>query len=366
MEQAKTTSEAQPAGPDERTSAGEGVAPDPQGGSLVSFVVPVLDEEGCVAELHERIAEVMERLGRRHELIFVDDGSTDSTLAVLREISARDARVRVVEFRRNFGKSAALDAGFRLAAGEVVFTMDADLQDDPEEIPRFLETLDSGYDLVSGWKHRRRDPLGKTLPSRLFNGVTRAFSGLALHDFNCGFKAYRREVTQDLDIYGELHRYIPVLAHGRGFRVGEIPILHHPRTRGRSKFGVERFARGFYDLLTATVLTRFSRRPLHLMGSLGLLTLLAGTLINLYLTYIWFFTEQPIGSRPLLSLGVLLMIVGVQFFSLGLIGDLLVSVSHRTRPHYAIRAIHGQGGAGAGADPATNGEAASGDAEISA
>ena len=366
MDQATTPAAAPPTPGSTAPGAPRSATPAPAGGGLVSFVIPVLDEEGCVAELHRRIGDVMERVGRRHELIFVDDGSTDGTPAVLRGISEADARVRVVEFRRNFGKSAALDAGFRLAAGEIVFTMDADLQDDPEEIPRFLEALESGYDLVSGWKHRRRDPLGKTLPSRLYNGVTRLISGLDLHDFNCGFKAYRREVTQDLEIYGELHRYIPVLAHGRGFRVGEIPILHHPRTQGRSKFGVERFARGFYDLLTATLLTRFSRRPLHLMGSLGLYTLLLGTLINLYLTYLWFVRDQSIGSRPLLSLGVLLMIVGVQFFSLGLLGDLLVSMAHRTRPHYAIRTIRGPGAPAPEGRAPTDGDPSQGEAEISA
>lgn len=304
---------------------------------LVSFVVPVLNEEGTVTELSRRISSVMAGLGVPYELIFVDDGSTDYTTATLAALASSDDRIKVLEFRRNFGKSAALDAGFHVARGDVVVTMDADLQDDPDEIPHFLEKLGEGYDLVSGWKQKRHDPLSKTLPSRLFNCVVRRASGLKLHDFNCGFKAYRAEVTRELDVYGELHRYLPMLAHGRGFRVGELAIRHHPRTKGRSKYGFERFARGFYDLLTVTLLTRYSRRPLHLMGSLGVLFLGVGLLINLYLTYIWAFHHQAIGSRPLLSLGILLMVVGVQFFSIGLLGDLMVSQVHRSRPSYAIR-----------------------------
>jgi len=313
----------------------EGFAP-----TLVSFVIPVLDEAGTVDELHRRIRAQMGELGLPYEIIFIDDGSRDGTLRRLRALAAADPAVRVLEFRRNFGKSAALDAGFGVATGDVVFTLDADLQDDPAEIPRFLETLAQGYDLVSGWKRKRHDPVTKTLPSRFFNSVTRAASGLSLHDFNCGFKAYRVEVIREIDVYGELHRYIPMLAHGRGFRVAEIAIQHHPRTSGRSKFGIERFARGFYDLLTATLLTRYSRRPLHLMGSVGLASLSLGFFINLYLSYLWFFRSQSIGSRPLLSLGVLLMLVGVQFFSLGLIGDLVVSQVHQARPYYSIRRTH--------------------------
>ncbi len=317
-----------------------GREPETSESRLISFVIPVLNEQDTVVPLADGIAQVMARLGADFEIVFVDDGSTDGTLEHLARLASERPNVKVIEFRRNFGKSAALDAGFRLAKGDVVFTMDADLQDDPEEIPRFLEKLDQGYDMVSGWKRRRHDPLSKTLPSKLFNLVTRLFSGLDLHDFNCGFKAYRREVTEELEVYGELHRYLPVLAHGRGYRVTEIPIKHHPRRAGYSKFGVERFVRGFYDLLTTTLLVRYSRRPLHLMGSFGLVSLTVGFVINLYLSYRWAFFDQPIGSRPLLSLGILLILLGVQFFSIGLLGDLVVSNRNRELPYYSIRRIH--------------------------
>jgi glycosyltransferase involved in cell wall biosynthesis len=229
-----------------------------------------------------------------------------------------------VRLRRNFGKAAALQAGFEAAAGDVVVTIDGDLQDDPAEIPRLLAKLDEGFDLVSGWKTRRRDPLSRRLLSRLFNAVTGRLSGLRLHDLNCGLKAYRAEVVRGLRIYGELHRFIPVLAHYRGFRVAELPVNHRPREHGRSRYGMERYLRGFLDLLTVTFMGRYRHRPLHLFGGFGLVLGGAGSLVLLYLTVVKL-AGEAIGHRPLLTLGVLLVVVGMQFLSLGLLSELITS-----------------------------------------
>ncbi|MGQ9625436.1 MAG: glycosyltransferase [Anaerolineae bacterium] len=302
----------------------------------ISVVIPIYDEEESLRVLHARLSEVLGRLGRSYEIIFVDDGSTDGSFAVLEELHASDPHLKALGFRRNFGKSAALSAGFRQAVGEIVITLDADLQDDPEEIPRLLEVLEKGYDLVSGWKYPRRDPLSKTLPSQIFNWVTRTLTGVNLHDFNCGFKAYRRQVIDEISIYGELHRYIPVLAYWRGFRVTEVKVRHHPRPFGRSKYGFSRFARGFFDLITVFFLTQYLRRPLHLFGWLGVFSFGAGLLISLYMTALWFMGKGPIGTRPLFSLGVLLLIIGVQFISFGLLAELITKVSPSASEDYSI------------------------------
>jgi glycosyltransferase involved in cell wall biosynthesis len=230
-----------------------------------------------------------------------------------------------------------LTVGFAEARGAIVITMDADLQDDPQEIPSLLNKLAEGFDLVSGWKYPRRDPLTKTLPSKLFNWATSRLSGVRLHDFNCGFKAYRREVVKEIRFYGDLYRYIPVLAHWQGFRVTEVPVRHHPRQFGQSKYGISRFLRGFFDLITILYLTQYIHRPLHLFGGVGLLSLGTGTMINLYLTVLWFLGERPIGNRPLLTLGVLLMIIGVQFIFFGLLAEMLTSVSNKGVEDYSIR-----------------------------
>ncbi len=302
----------------------------------VSIVIPVYDEAPSLAPLHREIQAVMDRLGRPYEIIFVDDGSRDGSWEVIRDLAARDGHVRGIRFRRNFGKAAALTAGFRAARGRYVITLDADLQDDPAEIPRFLEALEAGWDVVSGWKFPRRDPWTKTWPSRVFNWATRTLTGVPLHDFNCGFKGYRAEVVREVRIYGMLYRYIAVLAHWRGFRVTEIKVHHRPRRFGRSKFGMSRFAIGFFDLITVLFLTQYTWRPLHLFGSLGLASLLAGTGINAYLTVLWLLGHRPIGTRPLLTLGVLLMIIGVQFISFGLLGEMIAHVAPR-EDTYAIR-----------------------------
>jgi len=291
---------------------------------VISVVVPVHDEERSVALLYEELQAALEPSGEPWEAIFVDDGSLDGSFAALTRLHARTANVRVVRLRRNFGKSAALAAGFAQARGETVVTIDGDLQDDPSEIPRLLAKLEEGFDLVSGWKARRRDPWRRRLVSRIFNAVTGRVSGLRLHDMNCGLKAYRSEVVRGLPLYGELHRFIPVLAHYRGFRVAELPVNHRPRTHGRSRYGLERYLRGFLDLLTVTFMGRFRHRPLHLFGGLGLVLGLLGTVILVYLTVLKA-TGEAIGQRPLLTLGVLLVVVGLQFFSLGLLSEMVTS-----------------------------------------
>lgn len=295
----------------------------------ISVVVPVFNEHGSLLELHNRLRDVLDPLGHAYEIIFVDDGSDDGSVKLLREIQCADDNVIVVELRRNFGKATALQAGFQIVRGDVVITMDGDLQDDPHEIPRFLETLDEGFDLVSGWKRNRQDPLTKTLPSRLFNFSTSLLTGIPLRDFNCGFKAYRREVVETLDLYGELHRYIPVLAHAKGFRVGEMSVRHHPRRHGKSKYSFERFLRGAFDLLTVLFLSRFQRRPLHLFGLLGLIVTLTGFAIDSYLTVLWFIGERPIGNRPLLALGTLLITIGLQLLIFGLMAEMFTAVTYR-------------------------------------
>ena len=267
--------------------------------------------------------------GERWEVVFVDDGSRDGTHAALVRLHDRTVNVRVVRLRRNAGKAAALDAGFREADGEIVVTIDGDLQDDPAEIPRLLAKLDEGFDLVTGWKTRRNDPTVRRVLSRVFNTVTGWFSGLRLHDMNCGLKAFRAEVARELDLYGELHRFIPVLAHDLGFRVTEIAVNHRPREHGRSRYGMERYLRGFLDLLTVTFMSRYRHRPLHLFGGLGILLSGIGGAILVYLTIVKL-TGEAIGRRPLLLLGVLLVVVGIQFLSLGLLSELVTS-QHRER-----------------------------------
>jgi len=291
---------------------------------VISVVVPVYNEERSVALLYDELRSALDQLGTAWEAIFVDDGSTDGTFAALTRLHSTADNVRVVRLRRNFGKAAALRAGFDQAHGETVVTIDGDLQDDPAEIPRLLAKLDEGFDLVSGWKTRRRDRLSRRVLSKIFNRVTGAFSGVHLHDMNCGLKAYRAEVVHGLRLYGELHRFIPVLAHYRGFRIAELPVNHRPREHGRSRYGVERYLRGFLDLLTVSFIGRYRHRPLHLFGGLGLILGAIGTAILVYLTVLKAL-GNAIGHRPLLMLGVLLVVIGMQFFSLGLISEMITS-----------------------------------------
>jgi len=292
--------------------------------AVISVVVPVYNEERSVALLFDELRSALEPLGREWEVVFVDDGSSDGSFGALTRLHAGNDNVRVVRLRRNFGKAAALAAGFEQAAGDMIVTIDGDLQDDPAEIPRLLAKLDEGFDLVSGWKTRRRDPLTRRLLSRVFNAATRRLSGLRLHDMNCGLKAYRAEVVRGLSLYGELHRFLPVLAHHRGFRIAELPVNHRPREHGRSRYGLERYLRGFLDLLTVSFIGRYRHRPLHLFGGLGLILGAVGFVVLAYLTALKL-SGAAIGHRPLLTLGVLLVVVGMQFFSLGLISELILS-----------------------------------------
>jgi glycosyltransferase involved in cell wall biosynthesis len=259
------------------------------------------------------------------EIIIADDGSTDETLSTAKKLKKDFPLLKILSFRKNYGKSAALSEAFKLADGDFVITMDADLQDDPEEIPNLISAMESGkYDLVSGWKKKRHDPISKTIPSRIFNFVTAKISGIDIHDFNCGLKIYRKEVIKDLKIYGELHRFLPVLAHWNGFRVGELVVQHHSRKFGKTKFGVSRFFNGFFDLLTVLYITRYQTSPLHIFGMLGLTSAMLGFAIELYLTVLWFMGER-IRTRPLFFFGILAIIVGIQFIVFGLLGEMITA-----------------------------------------
>jgi len=303
----------------------------------VSVVVPVLDEEETVRALAEQVLSVLDSLGRSCEVVFVDDGSQDHTVERIRETHIADPRVRLVRLRRNFGKAAALCAGFDVSRGALIITMDGDLQDDPTEIPRLLEMLDAeDLDLVSGWKQQRKDPISKRLPSKLFNWVTRKMAQIDLHDFNSGFKVYRREVLDEIALYGELHRYIPVLASRKGFTIGEIPVKHHPRRHGTSKYGWDRLYKGLLDLITVLFITRYTRRPLHLFGVIGLGSLVVGFGINLYLAILWM-QGHTLSNRPLLLLGVLLMLLGIQVLTSGLIGEMITFKNFQRSDTYSVK-----------------------------
>jgi glycosyltransferase involved in cell wall biosynthesis len=306
----------------------------------LSIVVPVMNEQQSVRPLFEKVSDRIEQLGLSYEVIFVDDGSTDKTFAELQKLHEEHRGiVRVIRFRRNFGKTPALVAGFNHSRGETIFTMDGDLQDDPGEIPNFLEKLDEGYDLVTGWKFPRLDPLSKTFPSRIFNWMVSVMTGVHLHDINNGFKAYRREVIEDphLKLYGEFHRFIPVMAHWRGYRVAEIKVRHHPRKYGVSKFGARRFVRGLIDLLNVLFLTSFLRTPLRLFGPLGFWTLLLGFLVDAFVVIRRIVLNQPIHDQPLLFVGILLMIFGIQFILTGLQSEMIRHYAFQSDEEYSIR-----------------------------
>ncbi len=300
--------------------------------ATLSLVVPVFNEAESLELLVDEIDEAVAPLGRASEIVFVDDGSTDGSFRVMEGLAARRPDVRVVRLRRNFGKAAALAHGFAVSRGDYIVTLDGDRQDDPREIPRLIAPLDAGFDLVSGWKQRRQDPLSKTLPSRVFNWTVRRTTGIPLHDFNCGLKAYRREVIETINVYGEQHRYVPVVAAQAGFRVTEERVNHRPRVAGRSKYGWQRYLRGYLDLLTVLFLGRYQHRPQHLFGGIGTLFLILGVLVELYLAIDKLVFGEPIGQRPLLLLGALLIIVGVQLLSLGLIGELIANTRARGGP----------------------------------
>lgn len=302
----------------------------------VSFVVPLLNEEESLPFLAEAITKVMDREGHKFEIIFVDDGSRDNSFKVLSELKEKQPDIiRVVRFSRNYGKAAGLSVGIKRAEGDIIITMDADLQDDPEAVPEMLKLIDEGWDVVSGWKKKRYDPvLSKNLPSKLFNFVTSMASGLKLHDFNCGFKCYRAEAAKSLEIYGERHRYLPALAFWNGYRVTEMPVTHHPRKFGKSKYGLNRFINGFLDLLTLMFLKKYMKNPLHLFGFVGFFILFVSLGVLGYFGVQWAMTGE-MHIRPLTLLSVGGIITGIQFISLGLIGEMIAN--NGSRDNYTIR-----------------------------
>ena len=296
---------------------------------MLSVVIPLYNEEGSLMELSLALKKVFDLMKCNYEVIFIDDGSTDSSFEKIKEINKRNGRYHCIKLRRNYGKSAALSAGFKEAKGDIIITMDADLQDDPNEIPDLIKVINSGYDLVSGWKKVRYDPFIKRHTSKIFNYFTSKVSGVRLHDFNCGLKAYRKDVIKSVKVYGEMHRYIPALAHLMGFKVTEKVVKHHARKFGVTKFGANRFLNGFFDLLTVAFTNKFIKKPLHLFGTLGILFSVLGFLITLYLTVLKFFGHESISNRPLFLVGILLIIVGFQSFSLGLIAEMITKSSHK-------------------------------------
>ncbi len=311
---------------------------------MLSIVVPVLNEEESLTELHRQIRSVADVQGLDIEIIFVDDGSTDMSWNVIQRLSEEDDHVFGIRFRRNFGKAAALTAGLNAIRGDVVMTMDADLQDDPEEIPRFLEKLGEGFDVVNGWKQRRLDPWHKVYPSKVFNGMVGFLTGLKLHDHNCGVKIFRDQVAREVQLYGELHRFIPVLAHARGFKVTEIGVNHRSRQFGYSKYGVRRFLRGFLDLLTVAFLTTFGQRPLHFLGGIGLFFFALGAVGMSSLGVSWLmmnvfdvWDQSPIGTRPLLVYSVTSLLLGAQALSLGILAELIVANTGHERDRYSVK-----------------------------
>lgn len=307
----------------------------------LSVVVPIYNERESLRPLFQEIYAALNGTDVAFEVVAVDDGSTDGSRELLIELAAKYPNFRGIAFRRNFGKAAALAAGFDHAQGKFIVTMDADGQDNPQEISRFLEALEQGSDLVVGWKFPRHDPFSKTLPSKLFNWATQRMSGVNLHDFNCGFKAYRRTVAQEMPLYGELFRFVPVFADKRGWRVNEIKVSHRSRRFGRSKFGADRMFRGFFDFLTVLFITKYLQRPLHFIGGIGVLFFVAGFAIECYMTVLWFLGDQPIGTRPLFFLGVLSIIVGFQLLTMGLLGELIIRLLHKNESNYSIETIFG-------------------------
>lgn len=321
---------------------------------MLSFVVPVYNEVESLAQLHREITQVCDAEKLEFELIFVDDGSRDGSWPLIQELSKQDPRVSGIRFRRNFGKAAALTAGLAAAKGETLFMMDADLQDDPVEIPHFLSKLAEGFDVINGWKVRRLDPWHKVYPSKVFNWMVSRLTGLSLHDHNCGFKCFRKEVAGEIRLYGELHRFVPVLAHARGFRVSEIEVHHRKRQFGHSKYGFKRFLRGFLDLLTVKFLTGFGQRPQHLLGTFGILCCGLGFLGLGYLASLWVVGNlvfplmnnlhivseawqlDPIGGRPLLTYSFTALLLGAQLFSLGLLAELIVANTSRTEDTFSV------------------------------
>lgn len=306
----------------------------------ISVVIPVLNEAENISIIYEEIISVFKKNNNSFEIIFVNDGSQDSTQEEIEKIFKKDKfHVKAIQFRNNFGKASALKEGFQLAKGEIIVTLDGDLQDNPNELPKFIAKITEGYDLVSGWKRHRKDSFIKNNTSKIFNAFTNSISKIKLHDFNCGFKAYRAEVAKGINLYGELHRYIPVLLASQGYKICEVSIEHRKRKYGKSKYGTQRFMHGFFDLLTVIFITRFRTRPLHFFGYFGLSFFFLGLILSLYLTYIKLFNHVAIGERPLLLFSVMLMIMGVQIVAIGIVGEQITTVINRNESNYSIKKI---------------------------
>lgn len=290
----------------------------------ISVIIPAKDEEKSIVKLYTELVNELKKINKSYEIILIDDGSNDKTFETISDIAGKDKAVQGIKLRGNFGKSVALSVGFEKARGEIIITMDADLQDNPKEIGRFLQKLEKGYDLVSGWKQKRRDPATKVLPSRIINFMTRILTGVKIHDMNCGFKAYKASVAKSLNLYGELYRFIPIFVAKQNYKIAEIPVNHRPRKYGKSKYGWSRFIKGALDLMTVVFLTSFKNRPGHFFGSIGLGLFNGGFIIGLYITYLRLTTGSIQNRHPLLYLGMLLMIVGVQLVSTGLVSELII------------------------------------------
>lgn len=308
----------------------------------ISLVIPVYNEEENLKLLYQKLKETLEPLGKEHEIIFVDDGSQDNSPKILDQLARKDPHVKVIHFRRNFGQTAALAAGFDLAQGEIVVTLDADLQNDPADIPKLLEKMEEGYDVVSGWRKDRKDPyLSRILPSAMANWLISKVTGVKLHDYGCTLKAYRQEVVKELNLYGELHRFLPALASWMGVRIAEIPVTHHPRRFGKSKYGISRTFRVILDLILVQFLLRYSTRPIRIFGGAGLISFVVGLLLGCYLSIIKILFRHPIGNRPLLILSVLLIILGIQLLSLGILGEFLTRIYYegQNKKPYVIKYV---------------------------
>jgi glycosyltransferase involved in cell wall biosynthesis len=308
---------------------------------LISFVIPTFNEQDSILELISGIEKNVKPCTHDYEILMIDDGSTDASAEIINKVAKKNKHIKLICLRKNFGKATALDVGFKLTKGEVVFTMDADLQDDPIEITKMLNLLDTGVDVVSGWKKKRYDPWHKTIPSKFFNYITRLVSRVKIHDFNCGYKLYRKEVVKNMHLYGEMHRYIPALAYWKGFKVTELEVHHHSRKYGHSKYGMDRLFKGLFDFLTIAFITKFMTKPMHFFGIIGLIMTTLGGLSGLYLSTLFFLRELfsfnigPLGDRPLLSFSVLTLLMGILFFATGLLAEMLIYLTRETEinPH---------------------------------
>lgn len=330
------------------TKNGDGLLSSNSSNIDLSIVIPVLNEEKNLEELHTRLVDALSNLGLSHEIIFVDDGSSDGSFELMKEIARKDHSVKVIKFRRNFGQTAALSAGFHHSKGSIIITMDADLQNDPVDIKRLIDKLNEGYDVVSGWRKDRKDGFIRRIPSKVANWLIAKITRIPLHDFGCTLKAYRREVIEDINLYGEMHRFIPALARWIGAEIAEIEVIHHPRTKGSSKYGISRLPRVILDLITVKFLISFSTRPIQIFGLLGMISSIVGFIICAYLSIgkLFFPSEKTslLNRMPMLMLGVLLIVTGVQFVTMGLLGELIVRTYYESqdKPVYSIKEVFQQ------------------------